>query len=109
MRVRQIFLAAGTLMMVCGCSGGDADEQIRRELVEKAEEYQQEKIYIKGPEGTPFAFLVERDNGTGEVVRKDIEGYGESQIKQEIDKKMLDAVLGENGEKKEKSQKNEKN
>ena len=28
---------------------------------------------------------------------------------QEIDKKMLDAVLRENGEKKEKSQKNEKN
>lgn len=38
MRVRQIFLAAGTLMMVCGCSGGDADEQIRRELMEKAED-----------------------------------------------------------------------
>lgn len=80
-----------------------------RELMEKAEEYQQEKIYIKGPEGTPFAFLVERGNGTGEVVRKAIGGCGESQIKQEIDKKMLDAVLRENGEKKEKSQKNEKN
>jgi len=42
--------------------------------MEKAEEYQQEKIYIKGPEGTPFAFLVERGNGTGEVVRKAIGG-----------------------------------
>lgn len=52
---------------------------------------------------------MERGNGTGEVVRKDIGGCGESQIKQEIDKKMLDAVLRENGEKKEKSQKNEKN
>ena len=40
---------------------------------------------------------------------KDIGGWGEGQIKQEIDKKMLDAVLRENGEKKEKSQKNEKN
>lgn len=58
-----------------------------------------EDLY-KGPEGTPFAFLVERGNGTGEVVRKDIGGCGESQIKQEIDKKMLDAVLRENGEKK---------
>lgn len=42
-------------------------------------------------------------------MRKDIGGCDESQIKQEIDKKMLDAVLGENGEKKEKSQKNKKN
>ena len=41
--------------------------------------------------------------------RNAIGGCGESQIKQEIDKKMLDAVLRENGEKKEKSQKNEKN
>lgn len=60
-----------------------------------------EDLY-KGPEGTPFAFLVERGNGTGEVVRKDIGGCGESQIKQEIDKKMLDAVLRGNGEKKRK-------
>lgn len=102
MRVRQIFLVVSVVTMVCGCSGGNADGQMRRELMEKAEEYQQEKIYIKGPEGTPFAFLVERGNGTGEVVRKDIGGCGESQIKQEIDKKMLDAVLRGNGEKKRK-------
>ncbi|WP_455958667.1 hypothetical protein [Anaerotignum lactatifermentans] len=73
--------------------------------MEKAEEYQQEKIYIKVPVGTPFGFLVERGNGTGEVVRKDIGGCGESQIKQEIDKKMLDAVLRENGEKNHKKMK----
>lgn len=97
--------------MACGCSGGDTDGQgvygEGRGVLTGKDLYK--KTYIKRPEGTPFAFLVERGNGTGEVVRKDIGGCGESQIKQEIDKKMLDAVLGENGEKKEKSQKNEKN
>ena len=109
MQVRQIFLVVSIMMMACGCSGVDADGQARRELMEKAEEYQQEKIYIKGPEGTPFAFLVERESAKGEVVRKGIGECGESRTKQEIDKKMLDAVLGKNGEKKEKSQNNEKN
>lgn len=47
MRVRQIFLVVSVVTMVCGCSGGNADGQMRRELMEKAEEYQQEKIYIK--------------------------------------------------------------
>lgn len=108
MRVRQIFLVVSVVTMVCGCSGGNADGQMRRELMEKAEEYQQEKIYIKGPEGTPFAFLVERGNGTGEMVRKDIGGCGESQIKQEIDKKMLDAVLRKMGRKKKNHKKMKK-
>ena len=40
MRVRQIFLVVSVVTMVCGCSGGNADGQMRRELMEKAEEYQ---------------------------------------------------------------------
>lgn len=43
--------------------------------------------------------MIERERAQGEVVRKEIGGCGESRTKQEIDKKMLDAVLEENGEK----------
>lgn len=99
MRYRQIFLAASVVMICGGCSGGDAAAQSRREAIENGAEYQQEKVYIKGPEGTPFAFLVERDGETGEVVRKGMGTYGEGRAKEEIDKKMLEAVLGENEEK----------
>ncbi|WP_394266901.1 hypothetical protein [Anaerotignum sp.] len=112
MRYRKIFLVAGMMVFMSGCGDGDrenAEGQIRREVMENAQQYQQEKIYIKGPEGTPFAFLVEENSAKGEVVRKGIGGCGESWTKQEIDEKMLEAVLGKNGEEKEKSQKNEKN
>lgn len=60
MRVSQIFLVVSVVTMVCGCSGGNADGQMRRELMEKAEEYQQEKIYIKGPEGFWWSGAMER-------------------------------------------------
>lgn len=56
MRVRQIFLVVSVVTMVCGCSGGNADGQMGRELMEKAEEYQQEKIYIKDRKEHPLLF-----------------------------------------------------
>lgn len=101
MRYRHILLVTGVMMLACGCSSGGAEGQIRREVMENAEQYQQEKIYIKGPEGTPFAFLVEENSTKGEVVRKGIGECGESRTKQEIDEKMLEAVLKENTEKEE--------
>ena len=107
MRYRQIFLILSVMLFVCGCGEEDAGGK-RREIVEKAEGYQSEKIYIKGPEGTPFAFLVERGMESGEVVRKGTEGWGESGTKQEIDERLLAAALGENVEEKEKSQKMKK-
>ena len=91
---------AGIMTMVCGCVKGMADEQIYKEVMKKAEVYQQETVYIKGLEG--LIFLWRR-------AAQRYWGCGESRTKREMDRKMLDAVLGENGEKKEKSQKNEKN
>lgn len=88
------------MTMVCGCVKGMADEQIYKEVMKKAEVYQQETVYIKGLEG--LICLWRR-------AAQRYWGCGESQTKRKINRKMLDAVLGENGEKKEKSQKNEKN
>lgn len=107
MRIRQIFLVVSVVTVVCGCSGGNADAQ--RTYGESRGVSTRENLYKKGPEETPFAFLVERCGKNGEVVRKGEGKWEKSRMKQEIDKKMLSAVLGENKEKKEKPQKNEKN
>ena len=39
MRYRQTFLAVSAMLIAYGCSGGGTDGQMRRELMEKAEEY----------------------------------------------------------------------
>lgn len=39
MRYRQIFLVVSSMLIAYGCSGGDTDGQMRREFVEKEEEY----------------------------------------------------------------------